>query len=836
MFSSRFASLFLVGCGSLVLAQTPQIAPGGVVNIASFQTALAPGSQAAVFGSNLGPNGVAARPTDPSITVGGRPAYVYFASGAQVNFQVPVELAPGPTTLVLTYQSRSSAPYALTLLPYAPSILTINGSGTGAGAFQHANGTLVGQAPAQPGETIVCSLTGLGATNPPVSTGQITPGSPLSITVVIPTVTVGGKNAQVQFAGLAPGSVGAYQLNFTVPGDLAPGLYNVVISSGGVPSAPVLLPVAITGVILDRTGITFDATAGGPAPPVAQVAAFVSVPRQTAFVTATATTTTGGNWLTATLANGSTFLSSFFNISVNPAALAPGVYYGQVKFSTPDAANSPQSATIVLRVAAPASPPVPVVDPTGVIFLDVAGSTKVSSQTVTLTNVGTQAVNFTAATTSTTAPNPFSVPSTTGTLAPGQPLRFTVQANTTVPTAGGIGAGSYRGTLTFTFPQGTRSVDLLFVATPAGTSIIPTGMAPSIKVWETARQAGTCKPVKLSPVFRALGTGFTAPVGWPAIVEINVIDDCGTPMATGSVVASFSNGDAPLSLVGDGAGKWSATWTPINSTNRATTVTALASQPDVNISGQATISGTVADNPNVPVISPGGVVDAASFNAASTPSPGQIVSVFGGQFASGLTSAAALPLPIDLQGTGLVIGGRSVPLILVSPGQINAVLPYGLTTTSPTQMVAIRGNTISTPVPVSVVAGAPGVFATDGTGRGQGHVYVATGGAGTLADSKRPLKPGDVITIYCGGLGEVDVPVEAGTATPIDKLRNSKNAVTLTIGGVRASVAFAGLTPGASGLYQVNATVPQGVPSGAAVPVVLTIGAVLSLPVTVAVQ
>jgi uncharacterized protein (TIGR03437 family) len=307
-------------------------------------------------------------------------------------------------------------------------------------------------------------------------------------------------------------------------------------------------------------------------------------------------------------------------------------------------------------------------------------------------------------------------------------------------------------------------------------------------------------------------------------------------MATGSVVATFSNDDAPLALVSDGNGKWSATWTPINTSVRPTTVTVLARQPDVGASGQWTIFGSVADNPGVPIISPGGVVDAASFNAASTPSPGQIVGIFGAQFASDLSLAPALPLPTDLNGTQLVIAGRSVPLIFTSPAQINAVLPYGLSTAAPMQMVAIRGNIISTPVTVAIVAGAPGVFATDGTGRGQGHVYVATGGAGTLADSKRPLKSGDVIFLYCGGLGEVDVPVEAGTATPADKLRNAKNTVTLTIGGVRAAVSFAGLTPGASGLYQVNATVPAGVPSGAAVPVVLTIGAVASLPVTVAVQ
>src|SRR5712671_1662388 len=110
MNNCRFALLAVVCFGSVAaVAQTPQIAPGGVVNLGNYQTALAPGSLASVFGSNLGPNGVAAQPTDPSITVGGRPAYVYFATTGQINFEVPVELGPGPTTLTVTYQQRTSA-------------------------------------------------------------------------------------------------------------------------------------------------------------------------------------------------------------------------------------------------------------------------------------------------------------------------------------------------------------------------------------------------------------------------------------------------------------------------------------------------------------------------------------------------------------------------------------------------------------------------------------------------------------------------------------------------------------------------------------------------------
>ena len=62
------------------------------------------------------------------------------------------------------------------------------------------------------------------------------------------------------------------------------------------------------------------------------------------------------------------------------------------------------------------------------------------------------------------------------------------------------------------------------------------------------------------------------------------------------------------------------------------------------------------------------------------------------------------------------------------------------------------------------------------------------------------------------------------------------NPVTLTIGGVNAQVQFAGLAPFFTGLYQVNAVVPNGVQPGNAVPVVLNVAGQSSTPVTMAVQ
>jgi uncharacterized protein (TIGR03437 family) len=58
------------------------------------------------------------------------------------------------------------------------------------------------------------------------------------------TVTIGGLDAAVQFAGLAPGFAGLYQLNVVVPGGVAAGdAVPVVVSVAGQASPPVTLAV-----------------------------------------------------------------------------------------------------------------------------------------------------------------------------------------------------------------------------------------------------------------------------------------------------------------------------------------------------------------------------------------------------------------------------------------------------------------------------------------------------------------------------------------------------------------------------------------------------------------
>ena len=94
--------------------------------------------------------------------------------------------------------------------------------------------------PAVRGEVLAVFATGLGPVQPPVDAGRPAPASPLSITTLPVTATVGGAPAPVIFAGLAPGLVGVYQVNLSVPSSAPSGNdVPLTLSVGVVASNPV---------------------------------------------------------------------------------------------------------------------------------------------------------------------------------------------------------------------------------------------------------------------------------------------------------------------------------------------------------------------------------------------------------------------------------------------------------------------------------------------------------------------------------------------------------------------------------------------------------------------
>src|SRR5206468_4331368 len=86
--------------------------------------------------------------------------------------------------------------------------------------------------PATAGETLEIYGLGLGVTDPMVEAGVASPASPPARALQTPGLQIGGRDAVVVFAGLAPGFAGVYQVNAIVPAGLSPGLHNVTWRSG----------------------------------------------------------------------------------------------------------------------------------------------------------------------------------------------------------------------------------------------------------------------------------------------------------------------------------------------------------------------------------------------------------------------------------------------------------------------------------------------------------------------------------------------------------------------------------------------------------------------------
>jgi uncharacterized protein (TIGR03437 family) len=209
-------------------------------------------------------------------------------------------------------------------------------------------------------------------------------------------------------------------------------------------------------------------------------------------------------------------------------------------------------------------------------------------------------------------------------------------------------------------------------------------------------------------------------------------------------------------------------------------------------------------------------------------SPGAIGTLFGQGMAAGAEQASVVPLPTTLAtSTSISIVGSTqtlqAPLYYVSPTQINFQLPFEVTDAS-VNLVVNSGGSSSAPLPVSVASTSPGIFITN-SASGQGAIIHALTYA--LVSAANPAKVGEVVSIYCTGLGVVNPPVASGTATPANGTLYNASPVTVTIGGSNAVVSFAGLAPGFVGLYQVNAVVPN-IAAGNSVPVLITAGSVTS--------
>ena len=250
----------------------------------------------------------------------------------------------------------------------------------------------------------------------------------------------------------------------------------------------------------------------------------------------------------------------------------------------------------------------------------------------------------------------------------------------------------------------------------------------------------------------------------------------------------------------------------------------------VGLAPGSTISGPVNGSFELaPVIQT--VISAGSYGGFTSIAPATWIEIYGQNLATTTADWTGAfdgnNAPISVGGTTVTVGGESLFIDYVSPGQVNGQVPSDVASGSQ-QVIVTTAAGSSAPFTIQVNATEPGLlappaFKISGT---QYAVALFSDGfydlpPGLVSEiASRRAVPGDTIMLFGIGFG----PVSDGTlAGVIDQNSNQVNAsVDFAIGGASADVAYAGLTPGVVGLYQFNVVVPN-IPSNDNTPLTFTL-------------
>lgn len=219
-------------------SQPPSI--GGVSNAASGAQIYAPGMLMSIYGAQLvsAPDVAQSAPLPTYMkgfqaTINGIAAPLWFVSDKQANVQIPYETEPGTARLVIA-NGQQTATFTFTVAATAPGIFLNYAPGVAPGTALAFGSTARGQAG-------WLYITGDGAVSPAIASGATpsadTPLSNLPKPVANVSMSIGGKTAQILFAGIPNGDIGVTQINFMVPADAALGPQQLIVTVGGVASA-----------------------------------------------------------------------------------------------------------------------------------------------------------------------------------------------------------------------------------------------------------------------------------------------------------------------------------------------------------------------------------------------------------------------------------------------------------------------------------------------------------------------------------------------------------------------------------------------------------------------
>lgn len=202
------------------------------------------------------------------------------------------------------------------------------------------------------------------------------------------------------------------------------------------------------------------------------------------------------------------------------------------------------------------------------------------------------------------------------------------------------------------------------------------------------------------------------------------------------------------------------------------------------------LSGNMIDSIAIapaPVVTANGVVNIGDYMPAIA--SGSLASVFGQNLAIRPLASAGFPLPAQLGGVTITANGQAVPLLYVSPTQINIQIPYEISGQTTLEVATPNGSASATFL-VEPVAPA---------------IIVITA-QNLLCSAANPAQPSGYVTVYATGLGAAASPVGTGQAAPASN--PMAVPVWVLLGNTVLEPSYAGLAPGFAGVSQVNFAIP----------------------------
>jgi uncharacterized protein (TIGR03437 family) len=236
---------------------------------------------------------------------------------------------------------------------------------------------------------------------------------------------------------------------------------------------------------------------------------------------------------------------------------------------------------------------------------------------------------------------------------------------------------------------------------------------------------------------------------------------------------------------------------------------------------------------SAPAISPAGIINAAGPTPDGSVAPGSIISIYGQNLASTTAIGPTDPLQQTLANVTVTANNILMPLIFVSPGQINAQVPVELAAGTYTLTVQSVGQQ-----PVSgsftVSRNAPGIFTQPNAQNAPMAAVLHQDGS--LITTSSPARRKEIVSFYGTGFGPFTESVPDGFPAPLAPLDPAVDIVTINAGGVTVPAIWAGAAPTLVGMDIVQLQIVDSLPSATTIDVVVTVNGKPSATVQLPVQ